>query len=98
METLKLNIQDHIAHVTINRPDKMNALNTTAWEEITEIFNYLDENSEVRVIVLEGGESKHFCAGIDLSLLMSVSQTNIACDARRRERVRKDVFRLQAHL
>jgi enoyl-CoA hydratase len=47
METLKLNIQDHIAHVTINRPDKMNALNTTAWEEITEIFNYLDENSEV---------------------------------------------------
>jgi enoyl-CoA hydratase len=96
METLKLNIQDHIAHVTINRPDKMNALNTTAWEEITEIFNYLDENSEVRVIVLEGGESKHFCAGIDLSLLMSVSQNHIKCDGRKREKLRKDVLKLQA--
>ena len=96
METLKLNIQDHIAHVIINRPDKMNALNMTAWNEITEIFNYLDENSEVRVIVLEGGESKHFCAGIDLSLLMSVSQNHIKCDGRRREKLRKDVLKLQA--
>ena len=96
METLKLNIQDHIAHVTINRPDKMNALNMTAWDEITELFNYLDENSEVRVIVLEGGESKHFCAGIDLSLLMSVSQNNVKCDGRKREKLRKDVLKLQA--
>jgi len=91
METLKLDIQNHIAHVTINRPEKMNALN-----EITEIFNYLDENSEVRVIVLEGGESKHFCAGIDLSLLMSVSQNRIKCDGRKREKLRKDVLKLQA--
>ena len=96
METLKLNIQDHIAHVTINRPDKMNALNMTAWDEITELFNYLDENSEVRVIVLEGGESKHFCAGIDLSLLMSVSQNNVKCNGRKREKLRKDVLKLQA--
>ncbi len=96
MQTLKLSIENHIARVTINRPEKANALNQTAWNEITEVFEYLDENPEVRVVVLEGGESKHFCAGIDLSLLMSVSQTNIACDARRRERVRKDVFRLQA--
>jgi enoyl-CoA hydratase len=96
MQTLKLTIENHIAHVTINRPEKANALNQTAWDEITEVFESLDENPDVRVVVLEGGESKHFCAGIDLSLLMSVSQTNIACDARRRERVRKDVFRLQA--
>jgi enoyl-CoA hydratase len=96
METLKLDIQDHIAHVVINRPDKMNALNQTAWDEITEIFEYLDENSEVRVIVLEGGESKHFCAGIDLSLLMSVSQNNTKCEGRKREKLRKDVLKLQA--
>jgi len=95
METLKLTIENHIAHVIINRPEKTNALNQTAWDEITEVFEYLDENPEVRVVVLEGGESKHFCAGIDLSLLMSVSQTNIACDARRRERVRKDILQLQ---
>jgi enoyl-CoA hydratase len=49
----------------------------------------------VRVIVIEGGESKHFCAGIDLSLLMSVSQNNITCEARRREKIRKDLLKLQ---
>lgn len=96
METLLLNIHQHIAHVTINRPDKANALNQTAWDELLALFNELDDNPDVRVIVLEGGESKHFCAGIDLSLLMSVSQNKQACDGRRRERIRKDVLNLQA--
>ncbi len=96
LQTLKLSIENHIAHVILNRPEKANALNQSAWDEIKEIFENLDENPEVRVIVLEGGESNHFCAGIDLSLLMSVSQTDINCEGRRREKVRKDVFRLQA--
>lgn len=96
METLKLSIQNHIAHLIINRPDKANALNQTAWDEILEIFTELDENPEVRVIVLEGGDSKHFCAGIDLSLLMSVTQSQTSCDARRREKIRKDILSLQA--
>ena len=96
METLKLSIQNHIAHLIINRPDKANALNQTAWDEILQIFTELDENPEVRVIVLEGGDSKHFCAGIDLSLLMSVTQSQTSCDARRREKIRKDILSLQA--
>ncbi len=96
MQTLKLSVENHIARVTINRPEKANALNQTAWDEITELFESLDENPDVRVIVLEGGESKHFCAGIDLSLLMSVSQADITCEARRRERIRKDILHLQA--
>ncbi len=96
METLKLSIHNHIAHLIINRPDKANALNQTAWDEILQIFTELDENPEVRVIVLEGGDSKHFCAGIDLSMLMSVTQSQTSCDARRREKIRKDILRLQA--
>lgn len=96
MQTLQLSINNHIAHVKINRPEKANALDATAWNELETLFNELDENDDVRVIVLEGGESKHFCAGIDLSLLMSVSQNDITCEARRREQVRKDVLKLQA--
>lgn len=38
METLKLIIENHIAHVIINRHEKANALNQTAWDEITEVF------------------------------------------------------------
>ena len=37
METLKLTIENHIAHVIINRPEKANALNQTAWEEIARV-------------------------------------------------------------
>ncbi|PLK42605.1 crotonase/enoyl-CoA hydratase family protein [Emticicia sp. TH156] len=96
MQTIKLTIQNHIAHVVLNRPEKANALNQTAWDELKDTFENLDENPEVRVIVLEGGESKHFCAGIDLSLLMTVAQTDITCEGRRREKVRTDVLRLQA--
>ncbi len=96
METLKLSIQNHIAHLIINRPDKANALNQTAWDEILEIFTELDENPEVRVIVLEGGDSKHFCAGIDLSLLMLVTQSQTSYEARRREKIKKDILSLQA--
>ena len=96
MQTLKLEINNKIAHVIINRPEKVNALNDIAWQEMEQVFNELDEREDVRVIVLSGGESKHFCAGIDLSLLMSVAQNAIKCDARRREQIRKDVFRLQA--
>ncbi len=96
MQTLLLTVNNHIAHVRINRPQKANALDAVALNEIEMLFNELDENDDVRVVVLEGGESKHFCAGIDLSLLMSVSQNKIACDARRREQIRKDVLKLQA--
>jgi enoyl-CoA hydratase len=96
METLKLDIQNHIAHIVINRPEKANALNQTAWDEIKEVFDYIDDNSDVRVAVLEGGDSKHFCAGIDLSLLMSVAQLDRKCEGRRREKLRKNVLQLQA--
>lgn len=96
MQTLKLFIENHIARVVLNRPEKANALNEAAWNEIKDVFENLDDNPDVRVIVLEGGESKHFCAGIDLSLLMSVSQTDSNCEGRRREKIRKDVLRLQA--
>ncbi len=95
MQTLALSIQNHIAVLAINRPDKMNALNQTAWDEIEAVFEDLDENPDVRVVVLTGGESKHFCAGIDLSLLMSVAQ-DAACEGRKREQIRKSVLKLQA--
>jgi enoyl-CoA hydratase len=96
MQTLKLTIQNHIAKVSINRPEKVNALNALAWKEIETVFDDLDENPEVRVIIIEGGESKHFCAGIDLALLMSVSMDDTQCDGRRREKIRKSVLKLQA--
>lgn len=93
---IKLSIDNHIATVTFNRPDKANALDKLAWEEIQHVFEAIDDADEVRVVVLEG-EGKHFCAGIDLSLLMSIRQETMDnCEGRMREKLRKMVLKLQA--
>lgn len=91
----QVTIENHIAHVRFNRPDKANSLNRKAWEEMQEIFESLGKNPDARVIVLSG-EGKHFCAGIDLELLMSMQQFHsINCEARKREKVREFIFMLQ---
>ncbi len=91
----KVQIENKVATVTFNRPEKSNALHMPAWNEMKEIFNSLSDTAEVRAIVL-AGEGKNFCAGIDLELLMSVSQyQQIECAGRRSEEVRSLVLTLQ---
>ncbi len=90
-----VNIEDNIASVAINRPEKANSLHMEAWEEMKHIFESLHENPEVRVIVLTG-EGKNFCAGIDLMTLMNLQRYNdISCEGRKREMLRKFIFKLQ---
>lgn len=85
-----------IATVSFNRPEKANALHQQGWDELKAIFEQLDQESSVRVIILQA-EGKHFCAGIDLSLLMDISQVrSIKCEGRRGERIRQLVLDLQA--
>jgi enoyl-CoA hydratase len=93
---IEVKIENFIAFVELNRPEKANAIGQTGWDEVKNAFESLDENEDVRVIVLSGGESKHFCAGIDLELLMSVSQDMVKCEGRKREKLRKTVLKLQA--
>jgi enoyl-CoA hydratase len=95
-QTFKVSIDSRVATVTLNRPDKANALNQTAWDEMKTIFETLDDDENVRVILLNG-EGKHFCSGIDLELLMNVTAINtIKCEGRKREKLRRNVLDLQA--
>ena len=58
---------DHVATVTINRPDARNALNTQLREELKSVFVAIDD-SDVRVVVLTGAdEAKAFVAGADVT-------------------------------
>ena len=91
----KVTIENHIAQVSFNRPDKANSLHLPAWEEMRTVFNDMHDNEEVRVIVLTG-EGKNFCAGIDLETLMDIQKFNhIKCEGRKREALRKFIFNLQ---
>lgn len=64
-EEILCSIHNGIATVTLNRPEKRNALNVTAMEGLVSSFNQLEQNKDVRVIVLRG-EGKAFCSGLDL--------------------------------
>jgi methylglutaconyl-CoA hydratase len=66
-------IKGQIAEVIMNRPEKRNALNPDLVLELTAAFEALNENAEVRLIVLKSKEGA-FCAGADLSYLKSLSQ------------------------
>ncbi|MFZ1455855.1 MAG: crotonase/enoyl-CoA hydratase family protein [Saprospiraceae bacterium] len=96
MATILFTTENKIAHVSLHRPEKANALNVAAWFELESIFREISENDGIRVVVLSGGESKHFCAGIDLEMLMSIATSDIKCEGRRREQIRKFVLQLQA--
>ncbi|HZG72969.1 MAG TPA: crotonase/enoyl-CoA hydratase family protein [Chondromyces sp.] len=64
-ETLRYQIERGIMTITLNRPDRLNAFNNQMLQELLSVFDYADENDDVRVIVLTG-EGKAFCAGADL--------------------------------
>ncbi|MEZ4741248.1 MAG: enoyl-CoA hydratase-related protein [Bdellovibrionota bacterium] len=71
-DTIILEQEGPVAQITINRSDKLNALNTTVIEELgTAIFEHI--NAEVRVIVITGSGSKAFVAGADIAAMQSLS-------------------------
>ncbi len=66
---LLLDIKNNTALVTINRPDKLNALNHQTLTELKNIFEELKNNDEVYSIILTGSGEKAFVAGADISEL-----------------------------
>ena len=91
----KIEIEQKIALVSFNRPEKANALHMEAWIELKTVFESLSVSDDVRVIIL-AGEGKHFCSGIDLELLMSINKfQEIACNGKRSEKVRALILSLQ---
>ncbi|OLF06177.1 hypothetical protein BLA60_33125 [Actinophytocola xinjiangensis] len=66
-ETLDVRIEDRIAWVTLDRPDKLNALTPSSMKELRTVFTELDEDTDVHVAVLRGAGERAFCAGMDVA-------------------------------
>ena len=64
---LNLVIQDRIATLKLNRPKALNALNKKMIFELNQAVEFLDENDEVRVIIITGEGEKSFVAGADIT-------------------------------
>ena len=94
-QAFQVELNGNIAHVQINRPEKVNAMNAAFWSEIIDIFQWIDETDAVRVVVLSGA-GKHFSAGIDLMLLASVANGMGKDVGRNARMLRRKILQMQA--
>jgi enoyl-CoA hydratase len=72
-ENLLLETRDGVAVVTVNRPDKLNALNDKTVAELDAVFRALAEDAAVRGVILTGSGEKAFVAGADIAELSTQS-------------------------
>jgi enoyl-CoA hydratase/carnithine racemase len=66
-----VSVSDHVATVTLNRPDKRNGLDLAMFEAIVAVGEALAKDSSVRAVVLEGA-GKVFCAGLDWGAFLAM--------------------------
>lgn len=66
-ETLLVSVREHVATLTVNRPDKRNALNRSVRREIIDALDGFRDDDAVRVIVITGAGDKAFIAGADVA-------------------------------
>jgi enoyl-CoA hydratase/carnithine racemase len=64
--TVRFDVTDHVATVTLARPDVMNAIDPVTEAELQRIWSDLEQRRDVRVIVLTGDGERAFCAGADM--------------------------------
>ena len=84
---LSIAIDGHIAVVTINRQDKLNALNLAVIKEIEQVFIGLSEDDDVRGIILTGEGKKAFVAGADIGELADLNRQTGRVQSKRGQRV-----------
>jgi len=65
-ETIKLDVANSVATLTLHRPDRMNAFTEQMMHEMIAAFDETDANDDVRAVIVTG-EGRAFCAGADLS-------------------------------
>ncbi|RQS66649.1 crotonase [Burkholderia sp. Bp8963] len=64
--TVRLSIDQHVARVTLARPEALNAVDLETESELQRIWTELERNRDVRVVVLTGEGERAFCVGADL--------------------------------
>ena len=73
-------IADHIAHLSLNRPEKANSMIPEFWREFPQAIDRISNDAAARVIVISS-EGKHFTSGMDISVFMSGSLDADAANA-----------------
>lgn len=75
-ESLLTSLEDGVFTITINRPDKLNALNKTVISELSTAFDEVIQNDKIKTVILTGAGSKAFVAGADISEFLLLDAGN----------------------
>ena len=73
-ENILTDVLQHVATITINRPESLNALNSKTIKELSEAFETLEADQNIRAIILTGSGEKSFVAGADIKEFSDFNQ------------------------
>lgn len=93
----KLERHDAVAHLIMNRPEKLNAMNDAFWDDLPRIVRALDAEGAIRALVISGA-GKHFTAGMDLGAFDGIVRMADEDPARGAFALRELILRLQDSL
>jgi len=68
-------VEEHIAHIGLNQPDKLNVLGVTAWDELSRAFGQAQADDDVYAVLLYG-EGRSFCAGFDMQDSLDMKESS----------------------
>lgn len=85
--TLLTSIEDGILSITLNRPEKLNALNKQVFDELEAVLLEIDTNPQVRAVIITGQGEKSFIAGADIAEMLEVEEQGGARLAERGQQI-----------
>lgn len=72
-QTLLTSLENGIFTITINRPDKLNALNKDVMSDLDKVMDEVESNRDIKAVIITGSGQKGFVAGADISELVGLS-------------------------
>lgn len=73
-QTLLTSLENNVLTITINRPDKLNALNKDVFTDLDKALNEIEKNPEIKSAIITGAGAKAFVAGADISEFNSLNK------------------------
>ncbi|WP_374304068.1 crotonase/enoyl-CoA hydratase family protein [Ferrovibrio sp.] len=93
--TFDFTVENHIARITFNRPDKANAMVLPFWQEMVDVFAEIEDRPEIHAVVISS-TGKHFTGGLDLSAFANIAGEMMQGDRGRvGEQMRRTVAEMQ---
>ena len=83
LQNLLTELEQGVLTVTVNRPDKLNALNRTVFDDLYALMDQVDADPTIRGVILTGSGTKAFVAGADISEFTALSKEEAMALAKR---------------